>query len=101
MGLDPVEAQQVQKLMDAGSQTLGSRHRHLDPNHSLQGAALAMLRDGTFSSARMQAAAAHLAQDKMFDALGEAFPKGPARRVMKGLAEDVLVRTLRSSRRNR
>ena len=100
VGLDREKARRIQKLMDSTARAHGPAHRH-DEVHSLPGVAAELLRRGEFTPENLQAAAAHLAQDAMFDALGRAVPAGPARRAFKGLAEDALTRALRGSRRRR
>lgn len=101
MGLDPKLARRVQSIMDSTAKSHGGRHRK-DDIHSLSGVALELAKRGELTPEAIQAAAAHLAQDRLGDALNAVNPiRGPMRQPSKQLVEAAFTELLRANRRRR
>jgi hypothetical protein len=90
---------EIQRLIDSTARTHGPSHRD-DEIHSLGGVIAELSKRGALTTERVRAAAAHLAQDRMWDEVSKRVPvRGPLRQPTRQLLEATLVQLLRSRRR--
>ncbi len=88
----------IQKLMDSTSTVHHGRHRE-DAVHSLGGVAVELAKRGQLTARNMEAANAHLLQDRLGDAINRALPiHGPMRKPFKDLVQAAMVQSLRRRR---